>query len=255
MRPVNRLMQGVAMTAVLAAGSASATTIDILSVSGIWTSATGSGGSISSGTNVITWGTPILTDPSGYSFEAEEYPNTPPPTDVALGEVFDIGTFTHMNQRITGTTLLDATLEVEISFTIDGVTPAVVATSTFDFSHEETPNQRDGDTIFQVQCPYDGLNGQGLNAEGCADRVVAETNVESSTPFNVNGQDYVLTFSGFKVGDDIFESFITEERKDNEATLTAKLEAVPLPAAGWLLVAGLGGLAAMKRRKKALADA
>ncbi|MEM8579922.1 MAG: VPLPA-CTERM sorting domain-containing protein, partial [Pseudomonadota bacterium] len=66
---------------------------------------------------------------------------------------------------------------------------------------------------------------------------------------------YVLTFSGFKVGDDIFESFITQERENNEATLTAKLEAVPLPAAGWLLVAGLGGLAAMKRRKKARADA
>ena len=29
------------------------------------------------------------------------------------------------------------------------------------------------------------------------------------------------------------------------------MSAVPLPAAGWMLIAGLGGLAAMKRRKKA----
>ncbi len=31
----------------------------------------------------------------------------------------------------------------------------------------------------------------------------------------------------------------------------ATVSAVPLPAAGWLLIGGLGGLAAMKRRKKA----
>ncbi len=32
---------------------------------------------------------------------------------------------------------------------------------------------------------------------------------------------------------------------------TGPLSTIPLPAAGWLLIAGLGGLAAMRRRRKA----
>ena len=35
------------------------------------------------------------------------------------------------------------------------------------------------------------------------------------------------------------------------ATYDIGITAVPLPAAGWMLIAGLGGLAAMRRRKKA----
>ncbi|MBC7154879.1 MAG: VPLPA-CTERM sorting domain-containing protein [Rhodobacteraceae bacterium] len=31
----------------------------------------------------------------------------------------------------------------------------------------------------------------------------------------------------------------------------ANIAAVPLPAAGWLMMAGIGGLAAMRRRRKA----
>lgn len=38
---------------------------------------------------------------------------------------------------------------------------------------------------------------------------------------------------------------------DNFRVARLKLTAVPLPAAGWMLLAGVGGLAAMKRRRKA----
>jgi hypothetical protein len=37
------------------------------------------------------------------------------------------------------------------------------------------------------------------------------------------------------------------------ADVTAPVAAVPLPAAGWMLLAGLGGFAAVKRRKQAVA--
>ena len=37
---------------------------------------------------------------------------------------------------------------------------------------------------------------------------------------------------------------------DNSFSYDVKIEPIPLPAAGWLLLGGLGGLAAMKRRKK-----
>jgi hypothetical protein len=37
----------------------------------------------------------------------------------------------------------------------------------------------------------------------------------------------------------------------NDSFTVASIEVVPLPAAGWMLLAGLGGIAAMKRRKRA----
>lgn len=37
----------------------------------------------------------------------------------------------------------------------------------------------------------------------------------------------------------------------DDIVMKISVETVPLPAAGWLLIAGMGGLAAMKRRKKA----
>jgi hypothetical protein len=50
------------------------------------------------------------------------------------------------------------------------------------------------------------------------------------------------------------------EEQTNTAPLLAEFDfepntppAVPLPAAGWMLIAGIGGLVAMKRRQKARA--
>ena len=48
---------------------------------------------------------------------------------------------------------------------------------------------------------------------------------------------FYFTSSGSRQGDEIYLEVLTAD--------------IPLPAAGWLLLGGLGGLAAMKRRKKA----
>jgi hypothetical protein len=43
----------------------------------------------------------------------------------------------------------------------------------------------------------------------------------------------------------------SDKLTDPDVTTTDIPPAVPLPAAGWMLIAGIGGIAAMKRRKKA----
>lgn len=68
----------------------------------------------------------------------------------------------------------------------------------------------------------------------------------------VNGENVVLGLEGFAAG----TTFLTAEGQRNDAVLRASFTAnpitvnpVPLPAAGWMLLAGFGGLAALKRRK------
>ncbi|WP_420876405.1 VPLPA-CTERM sorting domain-containing protein [Roseovarius tolerans] len=41
------------------------------------------------------------------------------------------------------------------------------------------------------------------------------------------------------------------EHGHSELGIYANISAVPLPAAGWLMIAGIGGLAALRRRRKA----
>ena len=59
-------------------------------------------------------------------------------------------------------------------------------------------------------------------------------------------------FSFSVVGDGSIDGNVwnTQENASSTLVISAHIEPVPLPAAGWLLIAGVGGLAAMKRRKK-----
>lgn len=59
--------------------------------------------------------------------------------------------------------------------------------------------------------------------------------------------------SGFGLSGDVIGlgAFSSSYFKVRSMTVSYEVPAVPLPAAGWMLFAGLGGLAAMKRRNKA----
>ncbi len=66
--------------------------------------------------------------------------------------------------------------------------------------------------------------------------------------------EYTFTLLGFSTdgGTTFANEFVTEEGEVNTASLyfDYSVSVVPLPAAGWLLLAGLGGLAAVGRRRK-----
>ncbi|MDJ0858039.1 MAG: THxN family PEP-CTERM protein, partial [Dinoroseobacter sp.] len=246
MKPVKTLMYGLASSAIFAVGAASASTVSIESVSGIWTDASSNAAALDGvGTSTIHWGTPSAAgngSKSEYQFTGNAAGH------VAENSSFKLGTFSHNNNRIDGRSIRNAELTVTLGVSINGGDTMYVQ-SVFDFLHEETSNKRlNGVPDTSQTCKYGGANGVGVNAKGCADRVEVTTDVASSDPFIVGGHAYVFTFSGFMHDGETLGFFLTEEEKANEAHLKAswqKVEVVPLPAAGWLLIAGLGGLAAV----------
>jgi hypothetical protein len=233
--------------AVLMAGAAfAAPTVTINSVTGKWTSLTGGAGISGLNTNSVKWGLPTTNPQSGYQFVGV----APPPQGPYLEDVpFNLGTFTHFNNPINaGSSITQAILEVtfDLTFNAGQVDETNLPTfmSTYLFNHDETPN---GDN----PCKYGGANGQGVNINGCADKVTPVINPDLSDSIEIGGLIYYLSVAGFDVG----SSFLTVEGKDNVATLkgvfTTKPAVIPLPAAAWLLLAGIGGLGLASRRRKA----
>ncbi|MEL7105998.1 MAG: THxN family PEP-CTERM protein [Pseudomonadota bacterium] len=238
----------------LIASTAFAATVSIESVTGSWTAvsqnnAYGVTTSNSDTFSEVTWGQAPKNGPqSSYSFER----TIPPAVIAAPGEEFALGKFTHHNWPIYtvpsngAATAIDwAELQVDFQVKIDNV--LYDFTRNYRFDHSETPN---GGT--NGACAFGGASGDaGVNENGCADRVVASLNEAGSETLVVDGLVYTFDISGFEVGGETMDFFLTKENAINEAILvgTYDVSAVPLPAAGWMLIAGLGGLVAMKRRK------
>lgn len=77
-------------------------------------------------------------------------------------------------------------------------------------------------------------------------------------PLTIGDRD-IIGFS-FYLLDDTYSSYdattgvwTLDEHKSASLRLVAEVAPVPLPAAGWMLIAGLGGMAALRRRKKSQA--
>jgi hypothetical protein len=240
--------------------AAIAATVTVADVAGVWTSTDPANppGLAGLGTNSVSWGVPVDTQKSGYSFVGAAA------GQVETGVDFDLGTFTHNNFVIqAGTSIRGAGLGVVVNLVIGGVTQAVNAA--FDFSHWETNNQpRRGGA-----CADGGRFGVGVNASGCADRVTILDNKASQQSFVIDGFEYILEITGFTRAGKLFNAFWTEENKANSAILRARFRLVgpsgggssgepgpttpspvPLPAAGWMMLAGLGVLGAARARKK-----
>lgn len=241
-------MQSFAMKAALCAsmitlaGAAEAVTVNVTSISGVWGDTEGTavtaGNFSGDGGSTIEWGIPccgnISGEQSSYVFEAATTPILDAPSP------FDLGTFTHNNFTISvgGGSISSTRLFLSIAGEIDGV--AFALNPVFDFDHFETPNGA-------TPCAAGGSNP-------CPDLVTLLNNRDLSETIQVGSVEYTLTVLGFDTGAGPLSTFLTQEAASNSAVLRAAfrqvpVSEVPIPAAGWLLVAGLAGLAALRRTR------
>ena len=235
-------------------GTSLAATIGVSNVGGTWTSTdpTNPPGLAGIGTNSVSWGKPLSRKKSGYSFVGAAA------GQIETGVDFNLGTFTHNNFVIKeGTSIRGAGLGVVVNLVIGGLNQVVNAA--FNFNHWETKNKPKRGAA----CANGGANRTGVNASGCADRVTILDNAATQETFVIDGFKYILEITGFTRGGELFSEFWTQENKANSAILRARFtlvgsvdpvdpppSPVPLPAAGWMVLTGLGALAAARARRK-----
>ena len=213
-------------------------------------------------TVTIFWGDPAgdgdqasPTGQSGYAFNPEDVSfNAPANVPQRLG------TFTHFNRPIFAANINrpDAgsleTVDLLFHFAGTPVSPELGSQTSFgavfNFSHNETTNTLNG-------LPNIGVCDDDLQETGtpCDDVVTVSAVGGASETVTVGDTNYIFTLLGFSEdgSDGSFSNiFTTEEGLDSSRDLWFEYEVnvIPLPAAGWLLLAGIGGLAAVGRRRK-----
>jgi hypothetical protein len=189
----------------------------------------------------VRWGNAGSND-SGYDFSTVGSATVNAPSSP-----FILGTFTHINQPVSDSiNAIRLTLTTDLA--IDSVSKGNLA-FVFNFFHDETPNNA-------KPCAYGGANGQGVNINGCADRVTTAYNTLSQT-FLVGSDAYTIDVLGFKLGSDpVKNEFLTLEQNINRADLLAQVKLrseVNVPEPGTLGLIGLSmvclGANGLKRRR------
>ena len=236
---------------------ASAAVVTFENIKGTWSDPIG-GDDISysgngTGNAKIRWGDVGHNDPqSAYDFKAISIPGLTvlPPSGSAVANIAE---FRHQNYPIgAGSGISGVTLTFNTDVKLDGAFLKNVS-FVYNFSHTETPKSAN-------PCAFGGANNQGVNSNGCADRVLVNFNSQSDF-FEIGGLKYALDVVGFLVGDDPATAFLTKEEKSNKAYLQGKVvlysdavEGVPEPATWAMLIMGFGlvGVAARRRNGQAM---
>ena len=250
---MRNLLLAAAMAAAMTA-PASAAVVDFTNIKAEWYDVVSLGGPAVTYTGngtanaSVRWGSDQGNGRSGYDFEALAIPSltvSPP----GGSDITNIATFRHLNNPIASGTSISA---IKLKFTTDVLVdsnPFGTVTFIYSFSHDETPNADN-------PCAYGGANNQGVNINGCADRVTVNFNSQSDF-FDVNGYEYALDVVGFLIGGNPATNFLTVEGQSNTAQLRGKLvlyseatSGVPEPATWAMFIAGFGLVGAAARRRQ-----
>lgn len=179
----------------------------LTSSDGNWTNATG-GPVFGLGSSQIYWGIPVYEDAGINGLSSYLYKPTTTPLNVALGERFAIGQFTHYNRLIYGQSPTSTKLQLELSLNVGGTSIDDIIFDTT-FNHSETGNSGSG---------------------GCCDDLVGiNLGTNSAYEFTKNHIKYRLELLGFYINNSLVDSFVTPENSDGIADILAVLSAENLP--------------------------
>ena len=275
------LAAGAALAALAFASAASAGTVTISEIKGIWSLAQPTGSVSTAGsTSTVSWGQGTTgggNRKSSYSFTSASSPFVANLSDGDSAGPFKLGTFQHNNWPVTGTTLQNVRLTVSATVVIDGHDIGL-QNFVYDFNHVETPNAGAGRA---GSCQFGGVSGDSANPFGCSDKVLVNS-ISYNNSFTYGADTYTLDIAGFLVGDTLTNSFITQESAvvreacgrrfgqtkycnvthafDNKADIMARVSmvtsAVPEPATWAMMIIGFGAVGTMaraSRRRNALA--
>ena len=269
------LAAGVALAAVSFASAASAGTVTISNIKGVWSLASPTG-TVSNGspTATVSWGQG--TEDGGYRKSSYAFTSASAPFVANLSDgdeagPFKLGTFQHNNWPVTGTTLQTVRLTVSATVVIDGNNIGL-QNFVYDFTHVETPNAGSG---WQGTCQFGGKSGDAANPYGCSDKVTVNS-ISYNNSFTYGKDTYTLDIAGFLVGNTLTNSFITKESAvieekcgkkgktckvvkefENKADIMARVSmvtsAVPEPSTWAMMIVGFGAVGAMVRNRRRIA--
>lgn len=178
--------------------------------------------------------------------------------EIEVGDVFNLGTLTHFNQTIVKSRYIDGVKtdrpigeSAEFSLNLDLGEEIGVQNFDFSFAIDETVNNK-GKNNNGASCAYQTEAGLG-----CSDKITWDFALDQSNSFTHEGEEYSLELVGFAESmsnPSIVTNFISQEERDNSASIFARLVKVdttrdiPEPAS-LLGLAGLGMYFAKSRKK------